>query len=83
MLSQKDLVNFRGGSGGGSGDCPGSNNCGQSGSTCQVYVRSDCGAGSGYWSSKLYTVTEAQCHYNNGTIWDGSYKTTGYCCSSC
>ena len=75
MLNQEELVNFRGGSGGGS--------CGQSGSTCQIYIRSNYGAGPGYWTEKLYTVSEAQCHYNTPTTWYPDYQTTGYCCASC
>ena len=69
MLSHEALVSFKGGSGGGGG--------------CSIFVRSNNGTGSGYWSQPIYSVSEAQNHYHTGSTWSGGYKTTGYCCASC
>lgn len=69
ILNHEALVSFKGGSGGGG--------------VCSIFVRSNGGEGPGYWSQRLYSVSEAQNHYNTGSTWAGDYKTTGYCCASC
>ena len=53
------------------------------GGSCAVFVRSNGGSGSGYWSGCAYSVDAAQFYYSGSWTFSGGWTTTGYCCASC
>lgn len=68
LLERNDLKDVYGGSGSG---------------CCRVFVRSNGGSGSGYWSGTTYSVEFARSSYTSSQEWQNGYVTTGYCCYSC